>query len=192
MVVLLVAWLAMAQSPEEFVVRPGSPHEASGGIVFSLEEGGHKHGEGGLATGRWALKFERGRDKGALPFSASAPEDFYGEGYAFGALFRMMGEAPGGGVKMVLRPRTGSPPRATRHAQGCREILQHHGKLTLPAGVSLAGGASVREGAGACIFSPLDGSAVVVVGMYSLEVLYTRRTQPAPPGPSPEPSPVLK
>ena len=54
-----------------------------------------------------------------------------------------------------------SPPaRAARHAQGCREILQHQGKLGLPAGVSLAGGASVREGAGACIFSPPDGSAL--------------------------------
>jgi hypothetical protein len=185
-VVLLFAWLAMAQSPEEFVVRPDSPHEASGGIVFSLDEGGHKHGEGGLTTGRWALRFERGRDKGSLPFSASAPEDFYGEGYAFGVLFRMMGEAPGGGVKMVLRPRTTSPPRAARHAQGCREILQHQGKLALPAGVSLAGGASVREGAGACVFSPMDGSAVVVVGMYSLEVLFARKDK-GPPGPVPIP-----
>jgi hypothetical protein len=186
-VVLLFAWLAMAQSPEEFVVRPDSPHEASGGIVFSLDEGGHKHGEGGLTTGRWALRFERGRDKGSLPFSASAPEDFYGEGYAFGVLFRMMGEAPGGGVKMVLRPRTTSPPRAARHAQGCREILQHQGKLALPAGVSLAGGASVREGPGACIFSPTDGSAVVVVGMYTLEVLLARKKE----GP-PQPGPILK
>ena len=153
----------MAQAAEEFVVRPGSPHEASGGIVFSLEEGGHKHGEGGVATGRWALRFERGRDKGEL---------------SFGALFRMMGEAPGGGVKMVLRPRTASPSRAARHAQGCREILQHKDKLGLPAGVSLAEGASVREGAGSCIFSPLDGSAVVVVGMYSLEVLFAAKKEP--------------
>ena len=178
MVALVAACLAMAQAAEEFVVRPGSPHEASGGIVFSLEEGGHKHGEGGVATGRWALRFERGRDKGELSFSASGPEDFYGEGYAFGALFRMMGEAPGGGVKMVLRPRTASPSRAARHAQGCREILQHKDKLGLPAGVSLAEGASVREGAGSCIFSPLDGSAVVVVGMYSLEVLFAAKKEP--------------
>jgi len=167
----------MARSPEEFVVRPGSSHEASGGIVFSLDEGGHERGEGGLATGRWVLRFERGRDKGLLPFTASAPEDFYGEGYAFGALFRLVGEAPGGGVKMVLRPRTASPSRAARHAEGCREILQHQDKLALPAGVSLAGGASVREGAGACIFSPLDGSAVVVVGMYTLEVLHARKKE---------------
>lgn len=159
------------------MVRPGTPHEASGGIVFSLEEGGHKHGEDASTSGRWVLRFERGRDKGALPFTASAPEDFYGEGYAFGALFRLMGEAPGGGVKLVLRPRTASPPRATRHSQGCREILQHHQNLPLPAGVSLAGGASVREGAGACIFSPIDGSAVVVVGMYSLEMLFAARKE---------------
>jgi len=177
----------MAQSTEEFVVRPGSPHEASGGFVFSLEAGGHKHGEGGLATGNWVLRFERGRDKGLFPFTASAPEDFYGEGYAFGALFRLMGEAPGGGVKMVLRPRTTSPPRAARHSQGCREILQHKDKLALPEGVSLAGGASVREGAGACIFSPTDSSAVVVVGMYSLEVLFAGYKQ----GP-PQPGPILK
>jgi hypothetical protein len=175
----------MAQASEEFVVRPGAPHEASGGVVFSLEEGGHQ--QGGLATGHWVLRFERGRDKGLLPFTASAPEDFYGEGYAFGAMFRLMGEAPGGGVKLVFRPRTASPPRAARHAGGCREILQHQGKLALPAGVSLAGGASVREGAGACIFSPTDGSAVVVVGMYSLEVLFTAAKE----GP-PQPGPILK
>jgi hypothetical protein len=146
---LVAACLAMAQRSEEFVVRPGSPHEASGGVVFSLGEGGHEYGEGGLANGRWVMRFERGRDKGELRFSASAPEDFYGEGYAFGALYRTMGEAPGGGVKVVVRPRTGSPPRASRHAQGCREIVQHQDKLALPEGVSLAGGASVREGAGA-------------------------------------------
>src|SRR5205823_14800727 len=92
----------------------------------------------------------------------------------------MMGEAPDGGVKVVLRPRTASPARAARHAQGCREILQHQGKLGLPAGVSLAGGASVREGAGACIFSPTDGSAVVVVGMYTLEVLLARKKEGPP------------
>src|SRR5438128_11097028 len=79
LVALVAPCLAMAQAAEEFVVRPGSPHEASGGIVFSLEEGGHKHGEGGVATGRWALRFERGRVKGELSFSASGPEDFYGE-----------------------------------------------------------------------------------------------------------------
>src|SRR5215831_4773545 len=103
---LLAACLAMAQAPQEFVLKPGASHEARGGIVFRLEEGGHKHGEGGLATGRWTLRFERGGERGELPFSASAPEDFYGEGYAFGTLFRMMGESPGGGVKLVLRPRT--------------------------------------------------------------------------------------
>jgi hypothetical protein len=185
---LLAACLAMAQIGEEFVVRPGSPHEASGGLVFSLEAGSHKHGEGGLATGHWVLRFERGREKGLLPFTASAPEDFYGEGYAFGALFRLMGEAPGGGIKMLLRPRTATPARATRHALGCREILQHHqGKFALPEGVSLAGGASVREGTGACIFSPTDGSAVVVVGMYSLEVLFVG----AKDGP-PRSGPILK
>jgi len=177
----------MAQAPQEFVLKPGASHEARGGIVFRLEEGGHKHGEGGLATGRWTLKFERGGEHGELPFSASAPEDFYGEGYAFGTLFRLMGESPGGGVKLVLRPRTASPPRAARHRQGCREVLDHPDKLTLPPGMSLAGGASVREGLGTCIFSPTDGSAVVVVGMYSLEVLHSRRMQ----GP-PAPGPVLK
>ena len=176
----MAASLAMAQSPEEFILRPGAPHTAAGGTVFTLVEGGHKQGEGGLATGHWALRFERGRDKGELAFSASGPEDFYGEGYAFGALFRLMGEAEGGGIKMVLRPRTASPVRAARHAQGCREVLQHQEKLGLPEGVSLAAGASVREGPGACIFSPLDGSAVVVVGMYSLEVLYARKSEGPP------------
>ena len=185
--VSFAACLAMAQSPEEFVVRPGSPHQAADGLVFSLEEGGHKHGEGGLAAGRWVLRFERGRDKGELRFSASAPEDFYGEGYAFGTLYRLMGEAPGGGINVVVRPRTGSPARAARHAQGCRGILEHQDKLALPEGVSLAGGASVREGAGACIFSPVDGSAVVVVGLYSLEVLFARKAE----GP-PRPGPILK
>ena len=182
MVVLLAAWLSMAQSPEEFVVRPGASHEAAGGIVFALAEGGHKHGEGGLATGAWTLRFERGRDKGELAFNASAPEDFYGEGYAFGVLFRMMGEAPGGGIKLVVRPRTSSPVRAARNAQGCREILSRAANLALPEGVSLAGGASAREGPGACVFSPTDGSAVVVVGMYTLEVLHARKKD-APPGP---------
>jgi hypothetical protein len=183
---LLAACLAMAQVGEEFVIRPGSPHEASGGLVFSLEEGGHKHGEGSLATGQWVLRFEKGREKGLLAFTASAPEDFYGEGYAFGALFRMMGQAPGGGIKIALRPRTSSPARAARHAQGCREILQHHeGKFALPEGLSLAGGASIREGTGACVFSPTDGSAVVVVGMYSLEVLFVGAKEPPPrPGPA--------
>lgn len=175
----------MAQSPEEFVVRPGESHEASGGIVFTLAEGGHKHGEGGSATGNWTLRFERGSKKGEVVFTASAPEDFYGEGYAFGTLFRMMGEAPGGGINLVVRPRTKSPARATRSAQGCREILGHAEKLTLPEGVSLAGGASAREGPGACIFSPIDGSAVVVVGIYTLEVLHARK-KAAPPGPVPK------
>jgi hypothetical protein len=95
----------------------------------------------------------------------------------------MMGEAPGGGIKLVVRPRTKSPPRAVRNAQGCREILGHAEKLALPEGISLAGGASVREGAGACIFSPTDGSAVVVVGMFSLEVLHARKKDAPPPGP---------
>ena len=187
MVGLLAACLAMAQSTEEFVLRSGAPHTVAGGIVFTLAEGGHKHGEGGLATGSWAVKFERGREKGELQLSTSAPEDFYGEGYAFGVLFRVMGEAPGGGVHLVVRPRTASPARAARHAQGCREILDRQDKLGLPEGISLAGGASVREGPGACIFSPVDGSAVVVVGMYSLEVLYSRRNE----GP-PRAGPVLK
>jgi hypothetical protein len=39
---------------------------------------------------------------------------------------------------------------------------------------------SAREGTGACIFSPDDGSAVVVVGMYSLEVLFARKPRPGP------------
>jgi hypothetical protein len=44
---------------------------------------------------------------------------------------------------------------------------------------------SFREGTGACVVSPDDGSAVVVVGKYSLEVLYARKQQ-RPPGPVPK------
>ena len=82
------------------------------------------------------------------------------------------------GAAYLRQGKRGLSALAARHAQGCREILQHKDKLGLPAGVSLAEGASVREGAGSCIFSPLDGSAVVVVGMYSLEVLFAAKKEP--------------
>jgi hypothetical protein len=184
---LLAALLAMALPPEEFVVRPGAPHKTAAGIVFTLEERGHKHGEGGLTTGRWTLKFSKGVRSGKLPFSASGPEDFYGEGYAFGSLFRLMGQAEEGGLKVVLGPRTAEAPREARKAGDCEEVLEHESRFApgLPEGVSLSEGVSLREGTGACVFSPDDGTAVVVVGKYSLEVLYARKQKP-PPGPIPK------
>jgi hypothetical protein len=172
----LVALIVMAQSYEAFVLGPRSSHYTGAGILFELEEGGHKHGEGGLQTGRWTLRFQRGQRKEKLEFAAGAPEDFYGEGDAFGILFRIMGEALGGGVKIALLPLAGVRPPAPAK---CGDVLK---KVALPAGVSLAGGAAVREGPGTCIFSSLNGSTVVVFGRRSLEVLYTRH---APPRPSP-------
>lgn len=173
----------MAQSPEEFLLRPGEPHKASDGTVFALDAGGHKHGEGGATTGQWTLRFERkGKKPESLQFTASAPEDFYAEGYAFSSFFRLMGEAPGGGVKLVVNPTTKHPLSPKPKRRSCDEILEQQKSFDLPAGVSLAGGASARKGTGTCIFSPTDGSAVVVVGAYSLEVLHARRVA-APPAP---------
>ena len=187
MVGLLAALFAMTLPPEEFVVRPGAPHKTAAGIVFTLEQHGHKHGEGGLTTGRWTLRFSRGVRRGKLPFTASGPEDFYGEGYAFGSLFRLMGASGEGGLNVVLGPRTAAPPREARKAGDCEEVLEHESRFApgLPEGVSLSEGVSLREGTGACVFSPDDGSAVVVVGKYSLEVLYARKQQ-RPPGPVPK------
>ncbi len=185
--VFLIAALAMTHPPEEFVLRPGVPHRTAAGIVFNLEQGGHKHGEGGLATGRWTLRFSRGKKRGKLPFATSGPEDWYGEGYAFASLFRLLGESPEGGVRIIVDPRTAAPPRGARQARDCEELLEHEDRFApgLPAGVSLKGGASAREGTGACVFSPIDGSAVVVVGKYSLELLYARKEQVGP-GPVPK------
>jgi hypothetical protein len=175
------------QSPDEFLLRPGAPHTASDGTVFALDAKGHKHAQGGGATGRWTLSFQRkGKKAASLQFTASAPEDFYGEAFAFDSFFRLMGEAPGGGVKIVLRPETKQPVQATSQRRSCDQVLEQAHSFALPAGVSLAGGASARKGIGACIFSPTDGSAVVVVGIYSLEVLHARRVA-APPA-----APVLK
>jgi hypothetical protein len=164
----------MAQTPEEFVLRPGTPHPTQAGIVFSLEAHGHKHGSKGLTTGHWTVRYARGDEHGELPFSASAPEDFYGEGLAFGSLFRLLGESQGG-VKVALNPQTASPHQSEQ--AGCKEVLQH--QLTFakdfPPGVSFAQGVSAKAGTGACIFSPVDDSAVVVVGAYSFEVLHARK-----------------
>jgi hypothetical protein len=170
----------MAQVPEEFVLRAGASHETKAGIVFSLVEGGHKHGSGGLTSGQWTLRFAKQAREGELAFAVTEPEDWYGEGHAFGVLFRLMGDAPGGGVRLVLQPVTSSRPRAPGRPDDCGKLAR--GKAVakaLPAGVSLAQGASVREGTGSCIFSPLDGSAVVVVGRYSGDVLHVRRLETA-------------
>ena len=165
----------MAHPTEQFVLRTGAPHQTAGGVVFTLEAGGHKHGDHGLTTGQWTLRFSRGQKKGALSFVVSGSEDRYGEGLAFDSLFQLLGEAPGGGVTVALRPdSTGGRPR------DCREVLDAKSTFKLPEDISLAMGASAREGTGACIFSPLDDSAVVVVGKYSLEVLHAQRRTPRP------------
>jgi hypothetical protein len=113
-----------------------------------------------------------------MPFSASGSEGFYSEGYALGVFFRLAGSAPDGGISVVLHPRTSRAPRAESEVQpedACSDVLAKKALFSsaLPPGASLDAGVAMREGPGTCILSPIESrKTLVVVGIYSLEVLY--------------------
>jgi hypothetical protein len=110
-----------------------------------------------------------------MPFSARGPEDFYIEGYALGAFFRLGGSPPDGGLSVVLHPRTSRAPRTESEGQpttACDERIEKEALSALPPGAFDAG-VRVRHRPGTCIISPIHSpQTVVVVGIYSLEVLY--------------------